>query len=173
MPRCRYREKSKALYGHALRHCEARSSPDNQLEPWIASSFLLAMTLSGSGGEAQRDSPAGNGDHSIIETRRQVVFTVREAYLPPLFTKRRFLRSREAGNQHASLCVMASEARPSRQSAQTLDCFVVPSRNDAKRQWERSPIGAQDIKQVVKHSGTPATHAAAIDPMLPHMSAQG
>ena len=45
-----------------------------------------------------------------------------------------------------------------------LDCFVVPPRNDAKRQWEQSPIGAQDIKQAVKRSGTLATHAAAIDP---------
>ena len=26
------------------RHCEARSNPDNQLCPWIASSFLLSMT---------------------------------------------------------------------------------------------------------------------------------
>ena len=25
-----------------------------------------------------------------------------------------------------------------------------------KRQWEQSPVGAQDIKQAVKHSGTPA-----------------
>jgi hypothetical protein len=32
----------------ALRHCEARSSPDNQLVFWIASSFLLAMTRSAS-----------------------------------------------------------------------------------------------------------------------------
>ena len=30
----------------ALRHCEARSSLYNQLKPWIASSFLLAMTRS-------------------------------------------------------------------------------------------------------------------------------
>ena len=39
-----------ALCVTASRHCEARSkrsSPDNQLKPWIASSFLLAMTRSG------------------------------------------------------------------------------------------------------------------------------
>ena len=30
----------------ALRHCEERSNPDNKLHPWIASSCLLAMTVS-------------------------------------------------------------------------------------------------------------------------------
>ena len=33
--------------GHALRHCEERSSLVNEFEVWIASSFLLAMTRSG------------------------------------------------------------------------------------------------------------------------------
>jgi hypothetical protein len=39
--------KKRETMGRALRHCEARSSPDNQLKLWIASSFLLAMTRSG------------------------------------------------------------------------------------------------------------------------------
>ena len=29
---------------------------------------------------------------------------------------------------------------------------------------KKSPVGAQDIKQAVKHSGTPATHTTATDP---------
>ena len=36
--------------------------------------------------------------------------------------------------------VIASEAKQSRPRTCSLDCFVVPPRNDAKREWGRSPV---------------------------------